>query len=251
MFRIAVCEDNQSEADAAKELLCHYDAAHPDLAMRTRYFGTGAELLAEIAQGARFDLIFLDIVMPGQNGIEVARELRAGNEETPLVFLTSSADYALDAFGVKATQYLLKPVQRDAFFQVIDDVTAMRQNAQDNFFMVQTPKSRIKLRYSSIVCVESFRRTLVFHLAGGQKLASKTIRVPIEIAVAPLLEDSRFLHAHKSYIINMAFVEELTPTSFLMKNGLEVPVPRYKYAEAKNHYLSYLSESGVVLLGTV
>lgn len=249
MFRIAVCEDSQMAVKDVRVLLDTYNAHHPELDLRVRCFENGHDLLDCVAEGQAFDLFLLDIMMPGQDGIEVAQELRGKKEEAPLVFMTSSADYALAAFSVKAMQYLLKPVQETTLFPVLDDVMTKWQRERDDFFLVETPKSKVKLRYSAIVCVESFYRTLIFYMTDGEKLTSKTIRVPIHVAVAPLLEDSRFLHAHKSYIVNMAHVEELTASSFIMKNDMEISIPRYKYVDAKTKYLEYLSGSDIGLLG--
>jgi len=251
MFRIAVCEDSKIAVREIRSLLNAYNEQYPELDIRVGFFVDGKELLGCVAEGQVFDLFLLDIMMPGQDGIEIARELREKKEEAPLVFLTSSADYALAAFSVKAMQYLMKPVQKETLFPVLDEILEQWRKEKDDFFLVETSKRKVKLRYSSIICVESFYRTLMFYLIGGEKLTSKTIRVPIDIAVAPLLEDNRFLHAHKSYIVNMAHVEELTGSSFIMKNGMEVSIPRYKYVDAKTRYLTYLSQSDIGLLGGI
>jgi len=123
------------------------------------------------------------------------------------------------------------------------------QREKDNFLLVSMPERKVKIPFSSIVFVESIQRKLHVYLDGGDKLCGKTLRMPFEKAAIPLLQDSRFLHAHKSYILNMSLVTELTKRSFIMKNGVEIHIPKYKYSDAKNKYLDYLSANGIGLLG--
>ncbi len=248
VFRIALCEDDPHDARNLAALLGRYAQARPSLQMQVQSFSSGDEMLRHVARDPAFDLYLMDILMPEQDGITAARELRARYVNAPLVFLTSSTDHALAAFGVQATQYLLKPVQEDTLFPVLDRLLEVRHAAND-YFIVSLPDRKVRVSYSSILFVESFRRTLLFYLADGEMLTSKTIRVPIHEAVAPLLEDARFLHVHKSYILNMAHVQELTSSSFVMANGSELPIPRYKYADAKARYLAYLSACDIGLLG--
>lgn len=244
MLRVAICEDEPIHTAAILRLMEEYQAVSPALGIYTGTFDSGDKLLSALEQNGNFNVFLLDIMMPGLSGIELARELRQRGEDAPVIFLTSTADYALDAFGVQAIQYILKPIKKDALFPILDKVAAALKKETEPFWLVSTPERIVKVPFSSIVCVESSCRTMRVYLADGRKLASKTIRVPFATAASALLADSRFLYAHKSFVLNMEMVVELTGTSFVMKGGTEVPVPKYKYTDAKARYFDYLSTRG-------
>lgn len=249
MFRVAICEDCPDQAKIILNMLNSYQADRPDIEMQIHSFACGDEILSVLDAGRAFDLFLLDILMPEQNGIELARQIRARDSDVPIVFLTISADYALDAFSVSAFQYILKPVNKDLLFPVLDKITSALKYNDERFFMLAAPERTIKVPFASIVCVELSGRALRIYQDNGNTLLSKTIRSRFEAIVSPLLEDSRFLCPHKSFVINMAWIDELTGTSFVMNNDVHVPIPRYKYAEVKARYFAWLSERGIGIIG--
>lgn len=242
MLSVAICEDDPVQIQALLNLMTKYQELRPDLEVVTENFASGGELLDSLEARHFYDIFLLDILMPELNGIDLARELRLRGEEAPLIFLTSSADYALDAFDVNATQYLLKPVKEDKLFSILNKLVSSLDKEEERFLFVSTPERIVKIPLSSIICVESIWRTIQVYLVDGRKISSKTIRVPFASVIDVLFQDSRFLYAHKSFVLNMAQVNELTGSSFIMKNGIEVPIPRYRYTDAKATYLDYISK---------
>lgn len=251
MFRIAICEDNQQETAVVLNLLDSYQKKNAQIMLHVSHFSSGSRLLADLKKGVVFDTFLLDVMMPGMSGMELAKELRLRGMNQPLVFMTAFSDFALEAFRVQATHYLLKPIQEEELFKALDQMIMSIQGDKRNFLIVPTVTGRMKIHYSTIVCVESKLHRLNFHLSNEEKILSKTLRVPFDTAIKSLLEDKRFLHAHKSYVVNMEAVDELTSSAFIMQDGTEVPIPRYKYTLVKQHYLNYLSEVGVGVVGRI
>lgn len=242
MVHIAICEDCPVQTEIIMMLIEKYKTDRPGIELRTDSFGSGEKLLENIASGNAFDLLLLDILLPGIDGIELAKEVRKKNEDVAIIFLTSSENYALKAFSVSAFQYILKPVSECELFSALDKIIAFLGRDKDSFFLLSTHDRTVRIPFSSIVCVELVNRTLRLSLDNGSSLAGKFIRKPFASVIAPLLEDSRFLYAHKSFVLNMARVKELTDHAFIMENGITAPVPRYKYAEAKAKFHAYFSE---------
>lgn len=255
MLRIAICEDDCVQSDSLFILFDAYRTARPGADMQAHAFLDGNELLSELETDPyAYDLFLLDIFMPGIDGITLARRLRTLNAETPLVFLTASADYALEAFSVSASKYLLKPVTADKLYEALDKAVALKERdaqkrGDGHFFMLPVKNSTVKVYCAEVIYVELSGRAIYVYMADGGIYRGKTLRVPFSSAVAPLLADGRFLHAHNSYVLNMTRVRELTPRSFIMENGNEISVPRNKYSEAKNKYFDFLSARGIGRLG--
>jgi len=245
-IRIAVCDDINKQVESVSSLLEQYSSEHPGTELDIYGFNTETALLDSIEAGSRYGIYILDIIMPGIGGIELARRIKMYDTGASVIFLTNSKDFALDAFGVSAVQYFLKPLTGDVLFPVLDTILSMRRHEEEKFILISASDGRmIKLNYSLIIAVERIGRIIRYHLESGETLDSKTIRCPFRESVGQLFDDKRFLHVHQSFIANMMHVNELRTGSFLMKNGIEISIPRPKYTAIKNTYFKYLAETGV------
>ena len=115
MIRIAVCDDEKKYLDESAALLSEY-ALLRNIHFSVEQFENPSDFLDKLDKGEKYDVYLLDVYMPGLTGVSVATELRRRNDESPVIFLTSSRDHAVEAFGVGATHYLLKPYTKDDFF---------------------------------------------------------------------------------------------------------------------------------------
>ena len=123
MLKIAVCDDEQIYLHDVKRLLDEYGAAH-GIELAVTAFSLPFELSERVESGAESDLYLLDVYMPGMTGIELAGQIRRIGIQAPVVFLITSREHALEAFGVGAAGYLVKPFEREAFFRALDSVTS-------------------------------------------------------------------------------------------------------------------------------
>ena len=119
MLRIAVCDDSPQFLQTAADLVSAW-AAQRNIPAEISTYQNGDELL-EANSAKRFDIVFLDIIMPLLNGMDTARELRENDTVIRIIFLTSSPEFALDSYDVKAQGYLLKPVSSDKIYSALDE----------------------------------------------------------------------------------------------------------------------------------
>ena len=115
MLKIAICDDEKEFQDAAERMLKIY-MEEKGLPFEIDSFDVASDLIDTLEKGMIYDIYLLDIYMPGMTGMSVATELRNRKVKSPIIFLTSSVDHALEAFGVDATHYLLKPYSKDSFY---------------------------------------------------------------------------------------------------------------------------------------
>ena len=109
MLHIAICDDEQEQLALSEKLLQEYHELHPELNLRVDTFSSGAALLEHLRTTGSFDIYLLDILMPGENGIELGLKIRKTDQCGRIFYLTTSPDYAIDSYLTKASQYLLKP----------------------------------------------------------------------------------------------------------------------------------------------
>lgn len=241
MLRIAVCDDDKLSTTWVLRLVEQYQQIHPEYDIQAQAFSSASELLESVGKGRHFDLFLLDIIMPGTNGIEAARLLRQYCPDSVLIFMTASDEYALQAFSVKALQYLLKPMEPSALFAAMDDAVALMRNTLSKAFCVSAVGGPVHLPFSTILFVECARRVLHFYLLDGTILRSRTVRTAFSAAVAPLLEDPRFVCPHQSFAVNMTHAVKLTSREFHMRGGHIVPVSRNRINQVRQQYREYLS----------
>ena len=244
MIQAAICDDDPSQARIITILLDKYKEERPGIDIDSYCFTSGEDLLRSMSDGNAFDLMLLDILMPGLSGIELAREIRKHNEEAVMVFLTISKKHALEAYGVSAVQYILKPLKAHTLFPVLDKIIPTINQEKIRYFPLSTPESEVKIPFQSIICIEHNHRRLKVCLDNGKTFLSKYIRDSFAENIAPLLQDSRFIFAHRSFVINIDKAEELRKNELIMKNGNVVPVSRYKYVELREAYQSYIESDG-------
>nr|WP_286172509.1 LytTR family DNA-binding domain-containing protein [Acetanaerobacterium sp. MSJ-12] len=241
--KIAICDDDNEQLCALEESLSQYRWER-DCEMKLCQYSSSAQLLGEIQGGTRYDLYLLDVLMPEVNGIRLGEEIRRTDWEAALVYLTSSRDFALEAYGVSAFQYLLKPVERQTLFALLDALRTWRQTGSAPQFAFKSKAGLTVVYQSEILYVEYRNHILYFHLESGETLPSLHIRVPFEQAVAGLLENEDFLHPHKSYVVNMSWVRQLTSNAFVMGDGSLIPIPRKNFSAVKSSYIRFLAQRG-------
>lgn len=242
MLRIAICDDQPQDIALIHQYLTKYQTIHTEHDLFIDSYLSAEELLKALRQQKEYELYFLDIIMPQRDGISLARQLRDKNITSLIVFLTASPEYSLEAFGVKAMQYLLKPVNEEDVFSVMDDACEMLGRMTARYLLVSLPEGKRQIRFSAITYVECKNRILYFHLNTGEVLKTRNIRQSFEVEMHVLLEDYRFSRPHQSYIINMNYASRLMPTEIIMQDSSIIPISKKRVKEVRKEYLDFLSD---------
>lgn len=225
MLRIAICDDTTLYANELAAQL--YEISEEmSLEIEAESFRSYAAL-GEAHEEKPFDVIFLEIALSDGDGIDFAEQLRADDHRTDLVFYSSSAARALEAYRVFPTGYLLKPPQKKRVRHVMEFIAARRE--QQKTLVLRTREGgRAAIRLEEILYVEVM----------GNEM-SITTKHSTTVCIGALTEAFRgisqkqFYRCHRSFIVNMREVQSLHHYYFLMSNGAEVTVAKNRYAEAK------------------
>ena len=176
MLRIALCDDNRQQRGATGKLLLDYGAARPHLAVKVSVFSSGLEVLAAAEEAGDFDLYVLDVVMPGLSGIQLGMRLREVGSVSPIIYLTVSPEYAVDSYATRAFHYLMKPVQPETLFQVMDEAVAALEKKREACIAVKSREGLRRVRLDEILYAELAERVVRYHLSGGDRLEGMTVR---------------------------------------------------------------------------
>lgn len=236
MIHIAICDDSKQERQILAALFKRYQELHAT-PLQIHIFQNGFSLLDAIDQGKRFDITILDILMPGENGIEIARNIRASGTDTEIIFLTSSPEYAVDSYEVKAQNYLLKPVTEEKFFTSIDSILAeLDEKDTASFIIYTTEKQYSRIRVSSLVYGEVTHRTITLHLA-DQTMISAVMTFTEFQDILKAYPD--FIYPHRSYAVNMNYIQYVTKSDIILTDGQKIPLSRNNYTKISEQFLNF------------
>ena len=235
---LAVCEDQDEDLGAICSLLDKWGAEH-DAAVRYKVFRSAVELL-ESALKERFTFYLLDVMMPGMNGIEAAREIRRFDDSSDIVFLSSSPGFAYESYGVRALDYLLKPVEREKLFALLDQ-TRLQEQKNSDALTLKTSSAFVRVPYTRISYVEVIRKHVYFHLTDGNVQEVAGALKDFERA---LLSRPEFMRVHRSYIANMLHVEHMSSAGLRTFRGETLPVSRTAYPQLQRDYMALLFDRG-------
>lgn len=225
-MRIALCDDDARYRAQLFNLMNEYIATNSDKEIDFSIYESAESLLNAIEKTGKFDLYILDIVMNGMNGIDLGLKLRRMGHTDKIIYLTSSIEFALDAFKARAYHYILKPIQKDEFFSVLTETTGLITSQIENSFLVKTKEGSIKLNFDSILYAELCRRVITYHLTNGKSIDSITIRTPFAEAIQELLRDKRFTLCGAGMVANLHHITTVENEMIIFKNTHKVYLSR-------------------------
>lgn len=235
MIKIAFCDDDMEVLHQMNELLDRYRVErNEDITYAA--FQSPFELLTEIEKGIRPDILFLDVVMPGQNGMDVAKEIRQYDTSMKIIFLTSSPEFAVESYSVGAYFYQLKPIWEESFFRLMDAVLAECEKKKKNSLILRSKDGITRIDLQQLEYCEVLGRKLLFHLEDGAVLESAG---SLDDLAGQLMQYSNFFRPHRSFLVNMEYIQNISSRSIKMVNDAEIPIPHGKCSEIKNTYMEY------------
>ena len=233
---LAMCDDNREELDTVLSLL-DAQQAERGAALLRRAFQSAVELV-ETARQEKFTLYLLDVMMPGMDGLDAAREIRRFDDVADIVFLSTSPGFAYESYGVRALNYLLKPVEGDKLFALLDQLS-LREQKPLEALTLKTATTIIRVPYAHISYVEVMGKHVYFHLVDRDV---REVVGSLRDFEAALLPRPEFMRVHRSYIVNMLQVEELSSNQLRTLQGETLPVSRLTYPQLQKDYMALLFE---------
>ena len=239
MYLIALCDDEATELDQIESYLVSYKESKHTFDYKAKRFTSAEAMLDSVQQeGYTPDIMLLDIFMSGRNGIELAEEFRMLGYGIPIVFLTTSTEHALHAYGVDAIQYLVKPLSKQRFFHAMDAAVKQVRMKKDSQFVIKVAGGVRQISPDDIIYCESQKNYQALHLAEEICRSRMTAGKLWEL----LQGLPQFGQCGRSYIINMNHVVLVEREKIVMDNGSTIYIPRSKAVEFKKNYFAYYFE---------
>ena len=234
MIRIAVCDDSPEFLQQAVNMVERW-SEESGVPAEIYRFDNGDALLAKNAV-THMDIIFLDIIMPLQSGIDTAKELRQSDKAVKIIFLTSSPEFALDSYEVKAQDYLLKPVTYDKVKETLTECSHTFEEKPKNI-VLKTAFGYQKLYFHDMEYAEAQNKRVVFYLRTGKTVESAESLHSLEDRLC--LNDG-FFKCHRSYLVYLPNVDHFSMTEIITKSGRRIPIARGYGKAFKEAYFAFV-----------
>lgn len=209
-YRIAVCDDEKIFIDRIRQIL---------LDCEIHGFTDSRQLLQAVEGGENYDVIFLDIAMPGLDGIGLAREIRKTDEDVVIVFVTSRIEFMQIGYEVRAFRYLLKEQLEHGLPAIWSDIEKELAGRRDQYFVFEFNRQSYRYACKEIIYFESNLRRIILHAKGDTAVLYGNLD-GIEAA------HPAFVRIHKSYLVNPRHIRALSAGNVITVEGDALPVSR-------------------------
>ncbi len=229
--KVVICDDIKEDVEQLSGFLLAYDSSFEVIA-----YNSGEALIDEFLNSdADADIIFLDIHMPGIDGVETAKMIRRKNDYMKIIFITSSKEHYQQAFEVFASNYILKPLNKDRLFSVLDRVLDELRKDRSQRISIRYRSSIYNVDCRDILYIESQDKLILYYISNGTRLQCYGKLDDVEKE----LPGQTFIRCHKSFIVNAAHIREMADGFFIVGQA-KVSISKNRMKSAKDKYYSYL-----------
>lgn len=233
-MRIAICEGDKMERGQIIARIQQELVSKNMIAEICPY--ENGEILLSSASQKPFDIYFLDVLLSGMNGIDVARILRRQDKKAAIIFVASGKEYCMEGFEVGAAHYLLKPYSQDILKEALRR-SFCQVGTDTKYLELIVNRTRQRILLSKIYWIESQDKVCHLHMGFGEACSYVSLS-----QLEQMLGDSRFLRCHRSFIVNLDYVDRMADGFFCMADGMQIPVRQKKRAYFRKAYEDYFLE---------
>lgn len=232
MLNIAICED-QLECMEYLELILTKLLIIENINYKIYKFNSGESLLENM--NLNFDLIFLDIILGGIDGIEVSKKIRKINKDVEIIFTTNEIKFALKGYKVRAYRYFIKPINIEDVEELFKSYLKDYDNDQEKI-CIKTEDDNIFIKTKDILYAEVNGKVITIHTQNG--LYSTNMRMK---NLESKLSRDKFLRCHHSFVINLDRIEKINKTNLVINDDI-IPISRSKMSSLKCTLAELLGE---------
>lgn len=231
-YKVAICDDDAAQREYLAEIVGTWAGKNHCLA-EVRQYPEAESFLFEYEEKQDFDILLLDVEMPGMNGTALAKEIRRDNRVVQIIFITGFYEYFSAGFDVSALHYLIKPVGPEKLFPVLDRA-ADNLSSHQRSVLISTSEAEIKIPLADILYVEAENVYVIVHTLRGSH------RTRCSLAKFTEQLDETFFKVHRSFVVGLKEIIKITRTEITMSNGDTVPISRGMYDGVHAALVKYL-----------
>lgn len=242
MINVVILDDEKEQVDELKKLCFEY-FIDKKIKCKIRAFTNTDDLMEN--SNMEIDLLLLDIEMPNHNGLRIAHKVRMTNKKCFICFVTNYSDYIFESYDVHAFDYILKPVNKERLYVLLNEVIKYREVTnyfRDERLVFNTAEGEVIVNQNDILYFEyydkynySHNRVTLLHTVKKNYVLKEKIK-----DILQKVEQNMFVSPHKSFIISMDHIKQISKNSIIMQNNVEIPLSQKKSAEVRKKFSQYI-----------
>ena len=219
-YRAAIVDDSGVDAEYVLTALKNW-AREREISVQAQRFDSAEQFLFSYADDKRWDILLLDIEMEAMDGVTMAKRVRQDNEAVQIVFITGYSDYIAEGYKVAALHYLMKPVNKDKLFSVLDRAVEKRKQ-EERCLNLASSGEMVRIPFYEIRYLDVHQNYVTVHAK-----ADYTVKRTLGDFEKEL--DERFCRVGRSMILNLKYIQRVTKLEVRLSDGTVLPLPRGAY----------------------
>lgn len=230
-YRVAIVDDCSADAVFVEDILNTW-AQTRQVMVQPERFDSAEKFLFRYAEDKAWDVLLLDIEMGAMDGVSLAKKIRQDNESVQIIFVTGYADYIAEGYEVAALHYLMKPVNKDKLFAVLDRAVAAMQKTEQ-VILLPVGGEMLRLPASQVQYMEAFSHTVAI------TTETDTIQVKMSISEIEKMLGEGFVRCHRSYLVGLKYISRISRAEVILDSGKVLPLSRSAAAIVHKAFISY------------
>ena len=229
-YQVAICDDSDQDAAFVQEILTQW-AQDRQIEILARRFPSAESFLFEYEENKEYDILLLDIEMGQMDGVTMAKQVRKDNEAVQIIFITGYSDYIAEGYEVAALHYLMKPVNKEKLFTVLDRALDKRKQ-QERYLNLELSGEMVRIPFYDIRYLDVRQNYVTVHAKEDY-----TVKRPLGEFEKEL--DQRFCRVGRAMILNLKYIQRVTKTEVRLSDGTVLPLPRGAYEPLNRAIIAY------------
>lgn len=231
-YRIAICDDDKTAREYLYQLIILWSKEKESGAhVFCNLYSSSEEFLFYYEEDKSYDILLLDIEMKEMNGVDLAKRIRLENKELIIIFITGYSEYITDGYDVEALHYLLKPIQEDKLYMILDRAKdKIKKNEKALYLDTSTGVNRLlinEIRYIEV-------RLNYISIYGGETYTIKKTLSSMEKEL-----DNRFVRCHRSYMVNLYYIRKIMRNEIILEDNTSIPLSKSYYELVNQAFINY------------
>lgn len=239
MIKIAVCDDETKVLEEVSLHIEEYKKKAKKKEMEVYCFQSVEELINSLEQKGTFDIYMLDVYIGEKLGTRLAKDLRKKGVESPIIFITSSLEYAPQSFEFGTLRYLIKPIEPTKFYEAMDVGIAAVEKANEKLIKLNTGKGIECININHIVYTEAHAHYQYITCEDGKQIR---LRMTVTELLTKLMRYGGFIRVGSAYILNLRNIKNVSTSEVHFYNDIHISIPRGKHTEIKKAFWEFQYE---------
>lgn len=236
-INIAIVDDEEIQVELLEKYVKIW-ANKKDIRVITEVFYNGESFQFSWSMDKTYDVLLLDIEMPGINGVELAKKIRKEDNLINIIFITAITDYIGEGYDVEAINYLIKPIDEKKLYECLDKAFE-KTPKEEKITLIEEQGEIHRILQKDILYIESFGHNVEINTIDKKYNIRKNIGI-----MEKELDENNFVRCHRSYIVGLQHIKRIGKDNIELDNGEIVPVSRRQYVNVNKVFIQYYSGEG-------